>query len=148
LDVGIEALDGPTAPGAATAYDQRLAPARARSSAISVSIMMSDVGVDESLLQEIVRRVLLVARPDRIILFGSAATGKMTKDSDIDLLVLEKEPENRHERSVVILEALNDIEYPFDVIVMRTERFERTKRWIGGIAYPANKYGRVIYEAA
>jgi hypothetical protein len=31
---------------------------------------------------------------------------------------------------------------------MRTERFERTKLFIGGIAYPANKYGRVIYEAA
>ena len=36
----------------------------------------------------------------------------------------------------------------FDVIVMRTERFERTKRWIGGIAYPANKHGLVIYDAA
>jgi uncharacterized protein len=110
--------------------------------------MMSDVGVDESLLQEIVRRVLLVARPDRIILFGSAATGKMTKDSDIDLLVLEKEPENRLQRSVELRDALGDMGYPVDVIVMRTERFERTKKWIGGIAYPANKYGRVIYEAA
>ena len=44
--------------------------------------------------------------------------------------------------------ALGDIGYPVDVIVMRTERFERTKRVIGGIAYPANKYGRIIYEAA
>lgn len=128
--------------------DRRLAPARGPASAISVSIMMSDVGVDESLLQEIVRRVLSVARPDRIILFGSAATGKMTKDSDIDLLVLEEEPENRLQRSVELREALGDVGYPVDVIVMRTERFERTKKWIGGLAYPANKYGRVIYEAA
>jgi hypothetical protein len=43
---------------------------------------------------------------------------------------------------------VGDIRYPVDVIVMRTERFERTKRFTGGIAYPANKYGRVIYEAA
>jgi hypothetical protein len=35
-----------------------------------------------------------------------------------------------------------------DLIVKQTERFERTKRVIGGIAYPANKYGRVIYKAA
>jgi hypothetical protein len=27
---------------------------------------------------------------------------------------------------------------------MRTERFERTKRWIGGIAYPANKYASSV----
>jgi uncharacterized protein len=110
--------------------------------------MMSDVGLDESLIREIVRRVLSVARPDRIILFGSAATGKMTKDSDIDLLVLEREPADRLRRSVEIRGALGDVGYPVDVIVMRTERFERTKRWIGGIAFPANKYGRVIYESA
>jgi len=32
--------------------------------------------------------------------------------------------------------------------VMRSERFEETRNIIGGIAYPANKYGKVIYEAA
>jgi len=106
------------------------------------------MGVDETLLHEIVRRVLSVARPDKIILFGSAATGQMTKDSDIDLLVVEPVLENTHERRVEIRGAVGDIGYPVDVIVMRTERFERTKRLIGGIAYPANKYGRVIYEAA
>jgi predicted nucleotidyltransferase len=106
------------------------------------------MGFDETLLNEVVRRVLSVGRPDRIILFGSAATGKMTKDSDVDLLVIEPAPTNTHERSVEIREAVGDIGYPVDVIVMRTERFERTKRVIGGIAYPANKYGRVIYEAA
>ena len=106
------------------------------------------MNVDETLLTEVVRRVLTVARPDRIILFGSAATGQMTKDSDIDLLVVEPTLANTHERRVAIRGAVGDIGYPVDVIVMRTERFERTKRFIGGIAYPANKYGRVIYEAA
>ena len=106
------------------------------------------VAVDEILLDEIVRRILLAAHPDGIILFGSAATGQMTKDSDIDLLVVEGEPGNRHERCVTIRDALGNIGYPVDVIVMHTERFERTKRIIGGIAFPANKYGRVLYEAA
>ena len=106
------------------------------------------MNVDGTLLNEVVRRVLTVARPDRIILFGSAATGQMTKDSDIDLLVVEPTLANTHERRVAIRGAVGDIGYPVDVIVMRTERFERTKRFIGGIAYPANKYGRVLYEAA
>jgi predicted nucleotidyltransferase len=106
------------------------------------------MNVDETLLNEVVRRVLTVARPDRIILFGSAATGQMTKDSDIDLLVVEPALASTRERRVAIRGAVGDIGYPVDVIVMRTDRFERTKRFIGGIAYPANKYGRVIYEAA
>jgi hypothetical protein len=33
------------------------------------------MGVDELVLNEVVRRVLAVAKPDRIILFGSAAPG-------------------------------------------------------------------------
>jgi uncharacterized protein len=106
------------------------------------------MGVDETLLDEVVRRVLTVACPDRIILFGSAVTGQMTKDSDIDLLVVEPEPANTRDRSVRIRRALGDVEYPVDVIVMSSERFEETKNIIGGIAYPANKYGRVLYEAA
>ena len=106
------------------------------------------MGVDETLLHEIVRRVLSVAHPDRIILFGSAATGQMTKDSDIDLLVVEPAPANTGERSVEIRDAVGDIGFPVDIVVMRTDRFERTKRVIGGLAYPANKYGRVIYATA
>ena len=105
------------------------------------------MGIDESLVQEIVRRVLGAAKPDRIILFGSAATGSMTHDSDIDLLVLERAPENTHEESVRIRESIGDLQYPFDVIIMRTDQFEETKHHVGGLAYPANKYGRVIYEA-
>jgi predicted nucleotidyltransferase len=106
------------------------------------------MGVDETLLNEVVRRVLTVARPDRIILFGSAATGQMTKDSDIDLLVVEPALANPRDRSVRIRRALGDVQYPVDVIVMSSERFEETKNIIGGIAYPAQKYGRVLYEAA
>lgn len=106
------------------------------------------MGIDEGLVQEIVRRVRNVTEPDRIILFGSAATGQMTPDSDIDVLVLEAAPESRLKESVRIRRALAELDYPFDVIVMRTERFEETKDIIGGLAFPANKYGRVIYEAA
>jgi uncharacterized protein len=106
------------------------------------------MGVDERLLGEIVRRVLSVARPDRIILFGSAATGEMTKDSDIDLLVVAPIPKNRHEERLKIADAIGDIEYPVDVILIASERFEATKDIIGGVAYPAHKYGRVLYEAA
>jgi predicted nucleotidyltransferase len=106
------------------------------------------MGIDEGLVHEIVRRVLSVAKPERIILFGSAATGRMTRDSDIDLLVLEPAPENRLKESVKIRRALAELDYPFDVIVMRTERFEETKGIIGGLAFPVNKYGLVIYEAA
>lgn len=110
--------------------------------------MMEPMGVDDRLLSDVVRRVLAVARPERIILFGSAATGKMNTDSDLDLLVVEREPINTRDRSVHIRRALGDVQYPVDVIVISSKRFTETKDLVGSIAYPANKYGRVLYEAA
>ena len=112
---------------------------------VRVSLCM--MGVDEQLVREIVRRVLSVAQPERIILFGSAVTGQMTRDSDIDLLIVEPAPANTHEESVKIRRGLGRLGFPIDVIVMSAGRFEETKHVIGGIAFPANKYGRVIYEA-
>ena len=110
--------------------------------------IMEAMGVDDKLLNEVVRRVLSVARPAKIILFGSAAAGTMNADSDLDLLIVEPEPINTRDRSVHIRRALGDVEYPVDLIVISSDRFTETKDLVGSIAYPANKYGRVLYEAA
>jgi len=106
------------------------------------------VDINDTLVREIVRRLLGVVQPDRIILFGSAATGKMTRDSDIDVLVVAPSPVNTVEEYGRLHQALRGLGFPFDVFVIATERFEETKEIFGGIAYPAHKYGRVIYEAA
>jgi uncharacterized protein len=106
------------------------------------------MAIDDSLIREIVRRLLGVSRPDRIILFGSTVTGQMTRDSDIDLLVVAPDASNTVEERVRLLDALRGLGFPFDVFIIDAERFEETKNIFGGIAYPAHKYGRVIYEAA
>ena len=104
--------------------------------------------MDQKIIDEIVRRILTVVEPDRVVLFGSAATGEMTFDSDIDLLVLEKAPKDPRRESVTVRSALRGLGVAFDVIVMRTERFEESKDIIGGLAYPAHRQGKVIYAAA
>ncbi len=106
------------------------------------------MGIDKSLVDEIVRRILATAAPDKIILWGSSATDEMTRDSDIDLLVVEPNPGDRRKESVKIDEMLSGLGYPFDVIVISSDWFEASKNVIGGVAYPANKYGKVVYEAA
>ncbi len=97
--------------------------------------------------REIVARILSAAQPARIVLFGSAATETMEQGSDVDLLVLEDNGANPREEAVRIREALSGLGLAFDVVVMPLERFEETKNVIGGIAHPAHKYGRVLYEA-
>jgi len=94
--------------------------------------------IDEMLLNEIVRRVLSAAQPDRIILFGSAATGQMTKDSDIDLLIVDPAPQNTRDESVNIRRALGDVGYPVDVIVIATEpiRGYQERHWRHRVSSP------------
>ena len=110
--------------------------------------MIEELAVNGAVLAEIVARFLIVAQPQRIILFGSAATGEMTKDSDIDLLIVEPTPGDRHEEALRVRDAIGNIGYPVDILIMAAERFEATRNIIGGIAYPANKYGKVLYAAA
>ena len=57
------------------------------------------MSVDEVALNEVVRRLLAVAKPT-----GSFCSDRprLTKDSDIDLLIVEPTAENRHEESVAI----------------------------------------------
>jgi len=104
--------------------------------------------VDEEILEHVVDQIVELAHPDCVILFGSAARGDMTADSDLDLLVVERQVANTRQESLRLRAALENVPFPIDVIVMRRERFEETKDVIGGIAYPAHKYGRVLYEAA
>jgi predicted nucleotidyltransferase len=104
--------------------------------------------IGEEMVGELVRRVLSVASPERIILFGSAASGRTSRDSDIDLLVVEKDPGNLLEKTVRLHHALRGVGHPVDVVVMTAERFAESKEVIGGIAYAAWRYGRPIYEAA
>lgn len=102
--------------------------------------------IDERLINEIVNRICSTANPKRIVLFGSAATGTMTFDSDLDLLVVEDDFKNHREENLRLRKALHGIGIPVDIFAMTSERFDETKDVIGGLAYPANKYGKVIYE--
>ncbi len=102
----------------------------------------------EDAVTEIVRRIVSVANPRRVILFGSAALGEMTADSDVDLLVLEDVVPDARVEARKIRAALADLPSPFDVVVMTCGRFEETRGVVGGLAWPASRYGRVIHEAA
>ena len=108
----------------------------------------SGTRLSEEAIREIVRRIVEACRPARVILFGSAAAGRMTSDSDIDLLVLEDSVADARGESLRLRKVLADLPSPFDVLVMETGRFEETRDVIGGLAWPAARHGRVIYEAA
>jgi predicted nucleotidyltransferase len=86
------------------------------------------------------------ARIQRVLLYGSRAKGTATKESDFDLLVVEKDPVAKREEMERLRQVVSDQPHAVDIWVMGEEEFEETKDVIGGLAYPAHKYGLVLYE--
>jgi predicted nucleotidyltransferase len=99
------------------------------------------------LLAEVVRRVVEEARPDRIILFGSAARGEAGPDSDVDLLVIKAGVTHRRRLAQRIYSRLVGLEVPVDVLVVTPDDIEEFKDKVGTIIGPALREGREVYVA-
>jgi len=97
-------------------------------------------------LDQIVRRIVEVAKPDKIILFGSAARGAMGPHSDVDLLVI-KAGANRLDLMGLIYRHLHGVGEAVDVIVATPEDIERYGDSHPLVFAPALKEGRVVYAA-
>jgi predicted nucleotidyltransferase len=103
--------------------------------------------ISQALLDEIVRRIVEVAQPDRIILFGSAAQGKMGPDSDLDLLVIKTGVQHRRHLAQQIYLNLFGIALPVDIIVVTPEDVESHRDAVGTIIGPAIREGTEVYAA-
>ena len=101
------------------------------------------MGVD--VLAEVVRRIVEVAQPDRIILFGSAVRGEMGPNSDLDLLVVKSGVHRRH-LAQAIYRNLIGVGFPVDIVVVTPEDIERYGDSIGLVLEPALQEGRMVYE--
>ena len=101
---------------------------------------------DDAIVQEIVRRVVEVADPDRIILFGSAARGDMGPHSDLDFLVIKSGEYSRHRLVGDMCFAIREIRTPVDFTLATPETVERHKHEKFLIFYPAMAEGVEVYS--
>jgi len=99
------------------------------------------------ILREIIARIVQVAHPQRLILFGSAARGEMGPDSDVDLLVVVQEPVHRRDLAGEIYRNLHGVQLPVDVVVVTENDIQEFGDKLGTVLYPALKEGVVVYEA-
>ena len=102
---------------------------------------------NQEILAEVIRRVVEVANPEKIILFGSAARGDMTCNSDLDLLII-KEGGDPLDLMGQIYMRLHGVGAAVDAIVVAPEDVERFKNSHALVIKPALLEGKVIYEAS
>ena len=97
------------------------------------------------LYQEITRRIVAAANPVKVILFGSQARDTAHASSDLDLLVIERDPVSTHQESIRLRRLLRDLDIPIDIIVVEQSFAERYGDIPGSVLYPAFREGTVLY---
>ena len=103
--------------------------------------------LDQQTLDEIIQRIVEVAQPEKIILFGSAARGEMNRHSDVDLLII-KECADPLELMGQIYQNLHGAGAAIDAIVVTPQAVERYKDSHALVIKPALREGRIVYEAS
>ena len=99
-------------------------------------------------IAETVRRIVETAHPIRVILFGSQARGNTGWDSDIDLLVVERDVQDRYAEMVRLHRALRGLIIPVDILVISEKDFLEWSDTPGSVYCTAHREGKVLYEAA
>jgi predicted nucleotidyltransferase len=119
-----------------------LAGRRDKSGAVEARGEMEQV--EQKVLNEIIRRIVEVAQPEKIILFGSAVRGEMGPNSDVDLLVV-KSGVHRRRLTQAIYMNLFGVGQAVDVVVVTPEDIERYKDSFALVIEPALREGKVVY---
>lgn len=103
-----------------------------------------------TILDEVVRLIVDEVGPEKIVLFGSHARGEATPDSDLDLIVIEKDafgPDHERWAEIArIRRALGPVRVPTDILVFSREEEDRWRGTINHVLAWGLREGRVLYE--
>jgi predicted nucleotidyltransferase len=101
---------------------------------------------NQETLRPVVDRIVANFHPNRIILFGSFARGEADDGSDLDLLVIENEVENRGQEMLKLYRTIGHIGVGVDVLVYSEREVERRGQVPGTVIYHALRQGKVLYD--
>lgn len=101
--------------------------------------------ITQGQIDEAVATIASAASPECIVLFGSHARGDAREDSDLDLLVIERQVENRGGEMVRLRRALRPMRIPVDILVVSSDEARELGSQPGNAIYWALKEGRTVY---
>jgi predicted nucleotidyltransferase len=102
--------------------------------------------IENSKIIEIVNKIALNFNPEKIFLFGSYASDNPTRDSDLDLLIIQSSKLPRHKRVFEIRKSLIGSMIPLDIIVYTPEEFENEKEIKFSFINNSIKTSKLLYE--
>ena len=102
--------------------------------------------LNADLLQTATQRLVTEFQPEQIWLFGSHAWGTPTEDSDVDLMVVVRESNERSTRRMQRAHhCLGDLDMSKDVFVQTRAEFDRYRHLRASIQHQILQRGRKLY---
>ena len=102
--------------------------------------------IPSGLLEQAVERLKAEFQPEEIFLFGSHAWGMPHEDSDVDLMVIVRESDERAIRRMQRAHrCLGDLDMSKDVFVQTRAEFDRYSHLRTSIQHRILHHGRKIY---
>jgi predicted nucleotidyltransferase len=85
--------------------------------------------------------------PAEVLLFGSYARGDAKTGSDLDLMVIEDQIDDKTAEYLKIHRAVGSMGVGVDIVVISREDFERRRQVPGTVPYWAAREGRRVHDA-
>lgn len=97
-------------------------------------------------LQKIVSFLIENYQPEKIILFGSLASGEVKEESDIDLLLIKNSDKRPLERAMEVMALLGYPRIALDIFVYTPEEIEYLRKEGSHFIEDILERGKVLYE--
>lgn len=101
--------------------------------------------IDQADIERVGKEIGEAAKAERVILFGSYASGRMTADSDVDFLVVAESELPRHKRSRELYRLIRSHRFPMDIIVYTPDEVQRGSRTPVSFVSQVLREGRTVY---
>ena len=93
-------------------------------------------------------RIIKTYNPREVYLFGSFAWGNPDEQSDLDMLIIVDESEEKpYKRAIKGIEALMGLRIAKDILVYTMDEFEKLSADVSTLCYKIKKEGIKLYEA-
>jgi len=97
-------------------------------------------------IKNIVMKIAKKYKPEKIILFGSYAWGKPTKDSDVDLLIIKKTKKDKSNRRLELEMMFLERMMPIDFFIYTPEEIKKRLALNDFFVKNIIQKGQLVYE--
>ena len=102
--------------------------------------------VSQHVIRAAAHRIGIQANPEKVILFGSYASGHPRPESDVDLLVIMQSKKKPAVRSAELSQLLEPRPFPVDLLVRTPQEIRRRLALGDTFIRDILRHGRILYD--